>query len=149
MRLRYTRYTAGPIFGASTPMCFGRSGGKEKPPRKWKYLRFNCSSRICLGRGYPISTYIRSVTTHLYITEQYELVEASYMIVRALQHFAILDTLDVDQSPGPKWQTNMILAHLDGVHVRLHSPTNCNAFRELLYRTSAAVYATLFLCRGR
>ena len=51
------------------------------------------------------------------------------MIVR-LQHFDILDTLDVDQSSGPKLQTDMMLAHLDGVHVRLHSSTNCDALIE-------------------
>jgi hypothetical protein len=56
-------------------------------------------------------------------TEQYALIEASYTIIRLLQEFDILENAEEDQFAEPRLQANLVLAHRDGIHVRLYSST--------------------------
>ncbi|KAL4867624.1 hypothetical protein BDV12DRAFT_171037 [Aspergillus spectabilis] len=66
---------------------------------KWQYLPFNGGPRMCLG-------------------QQYALTEASYTMVKLMQRFSKLENGD----PGaevPIIQSNLTLAHGDGVKVRL------------------------------
>lgn len=56
-------------------------------------------------------------------TEQYALVEASYTTARLVQEFDVLENANLGQSLEPSLQANLVLAHRDGVHVRLYCST--------------------------
>ncbi|TVY45706.1 Cytochrome P450 [Lachnellula occidentalis] len=74
----------------------------ESTPKFWTYLPFNGGPRICLGQQYALS-------------------EASYAIVRLLQHFVSLQP--ADQNIGdPDKHAALTMAHARGVFVKV-SPT--------------------------
>lgn len=105
----------------------------ENPPRGWEYLPFNGGPRICLGREYPVLLamvfifYSSVVTDSVCVcAEQYALVEASYAIARLLQEFDVLENGQVDASTEPQLQTNLVLSHRDGVHVKLYRSAEDN-----------------------
>ncbi|KAJ0422640.1 cytochrome P450 [Aspergillus carlsbadensis] len=73
---------------------------EENAKRGWEYLPFNGGPRICLG-------------------QQYALAEASYTMVKLLQRFKTIENGD----PGmkePVIQSNLTMAHGDGVNIRLY-----------------------------
>jgi len=75
---------------------------EENQKHGWDYLPFNGGPRICLG-------------------QQYALTEASYTVVRLLQHFDTLENADPDSRTQPVLQANLTLSHDHGVLVKLYS----------------------------
>ena len=53
--------------------------------------------------------------------EQYALTEASYTVVRLLQHFDTLDNADPHPREEPVKQSNLTMMHDAGVPVKLYS----------------------------
>ena len=53
--------------------------------------------------------------------EQYALTEASYTVVRLLQHFDTLDNADPHPREEPVKQSNLTMMHDSGVPVKLYS----------------------------
>ncbi|OXV08236.1 hypothetical protein Egran_04001 [Elaphomyces granulatus] len=83
---------------------------EDDAKKGWGYLPFNGGPRICLG-------------------QQYALAEASYMLVRLLQQFDILENAQPEMIlPRPK--TNLTLSHKEGVQVRLWSSSFSQSLRE-------------------
>ncbi|KAB8211981.1 cytochrome P450 [Aspergillus parasiticus] len=66
----------------------------------WEYLPFNGGPRICLG-------------------QQYALTEASYTLVRLMQHFDALENAD-PLLVKPIIENNLTMSHGQGVKVRVH-----------------------------
>ncbi|KAH8691466.1 putative cytochrome P450 alkane hydroxylase [Talaromyces proteolyticus] len=75
---------------------------EENAKHGWDYLPFNGGPRICLG-------------------QQYALTEASYTIVRLMQHFDTLKNADPDTRKEPVLLSNLTLSHDQGVLVNLFS----------------------------
>ncbi|KAJ5715398.1 uncharacterized protein N7483_012579 [Penicillium malachiteum] len=75
---------------------------EENAKHGWDYLPFNGGPRICLG-------------------QQYALTEASYTIIRLMQHFDTLDNADHNGREEPVKLSNLTMMHDEGVAVRLYS----------------------------
>ncbi|KAJ5152740.1 uncharacterized protein N7482_009218 [Penicillium canariense] len=75
---------------------------EENAKHGWEYLPFNGGPRICLG-------------------QQYALTEASYTVVRLMQHFDTLENADPDPRQEPIKQSNLTMMHDHGVPVKLYS----------------------------
>ncbi|BDD63877.1 hypothetical protein MAP00_008734 [Monascus purpureus] len=77
---------------------------EENAKHGWEYLPFNGGPRICLG-------------------QQYALTEASYALVRLLQHFDTVENGDdvLGDNEDPILEANLTLSHVRGVWVRLYS----------------------------
>jgi cytochrome P450 len=75
---------------------------EENAKHGWEYLPFNGGPRICLG-------------------QQYALTEASYTVVRLLQHFDYLESADPDPRLEPIKQSNLTMMHDHGVPVKLYA----------------------------
>ncbi|KAJ5594619.1 uncharacterized protein N7459_000827 [Penicillium hispanicum] len=75
---------------------------EENAKHGWEYLPFNGGPRICLG-------------------QQYALTEASYTVVRLIQHFDSLENADPHPRQEPIKQSNLTMMHDVGVPVRLYS----------------------------
>ncbi|KAF9884392.1 Protein kinase alk2 [Aspergillus nanangensis] len=73
---------------------------EENGRRGWDYLPFNGGPRICLG-------------------QQYALTEASYTLVRLIQHFDRLENAD-PTLVQPAIQSNLTMSHDAGVNIRLY-----------------------------
>ncbi|KAJ5240282.1 hypothetical protein N7468_004901 [Penicillium chermesinum] len=75
---------------------------EENGKHGWEYLPFNGGPRICLG-------------------QQYALTEASYTVVRLMQHFDTLENADPNPRQEPIKNSNLTMMHDSGVAVRLYS----------------------------
>ncbi|PYI24336.1 cytochrome P450 [Aspergillus japonicus CBS 114.51] len=73
---------------------------EENAIRGWDFLPFNGGPRICLG-------------------QQYALTEASYTLVRLLQHFDRIENA-APAVEEPRIMSNLTLSHLHGVDIRLY-----------------------------
>ncbi|RAL13708.1 cytochrome P450 [Aspergillus homomorphus CBS 101889] len=73
---------------------------EENASRGWEFLPFNGGPRICLG-------------------QQYALTEASYTLVRLLQHFDRIENA-APTMEEPRIQFNLTMSHLHGVDIRLY-----------------------------
>ncbi|KAJ9218941.1 hypothetical protein DTO207G8_9094 [Paecilomyces variotii] len=74
---------------------------EENGKHGWEYLPFNGGPRICLG-------------------QQYALTEASYTIVKLMQHFDTVENADLDLEQ-PVLVSNLTMSHDRGVNVRLYN----------------------------
>ncbi|CAG8078392.1 unnamed protein product [Penicillium olsonii] len=75
---------------------------EENAKHGWEYLPFNGGPRICLG-------------------QQYALNEASYTVVRLMQHFDTLENADPHPRTEPIKLSNLTMSHELGVPIRLYS----------------------------
>ncbi|KAJ5726825.1 Cytochrome P450 E-class CYP52 [Penicillium malachiteum] len=75
---------------------------EENAKHGWEYLPFNGGPRICLG-------------------QQYALTEASYTVIRLMQHFDTLENADLNIREEPVKLSNLTMMHDEGVSVRLYS----------------------------
>ncbi|KAJ5131111.1 uncharacterized protein N7515_007150 [Penicillium bovifimosum] len=75
---------------------------EENAKHGWEYLPFNGGPRICLG-------------------QQYALTEASYTVVRLMQHFDTLENADPHPRSEPIKLSTLTMSHDLGVPVRLYS----------------------------
>ncbi|KAJ6153483.1 hypothetical protein N7497_007802 [Penicillium chrysogenum] len=75
---------------------------EENAKHGWEYLPFNGGPRICLG-------------------QQYALTEASYTVVRLMQHFDTLENADPHPRQEPIKLSNLTMSHDLGVPIRLYS----------------------------
>ncbi|KAJ9490202.1 hypothetical protein VN97_g3076 [Penicillium thymicola] len=75
---------------------------EENAKHGWEYLPFNGGPRICLG-------------------QQYALTEASYTVVRLMQHFDTLENADTHPRQEPIKLSNLTMSHYFGVPIRLYS----------------------------
>ncbi|KAJ5886174.1 uncharacterized protein N7473_008848 [Penicillium subrubescens] len=75
---------------------------EENAKHGWEYLPFNGGPRICLG-------------------QQYALTEASYTVVRLMQHFDCLENADPDTRLEPIKNSNLTMMHDHGVPVKLYA----------------------------
>ncbi|KAL4902735.1 hypothetical protein BDW74DRAFT_157474 [Aspergillus multicolor] len=73
---------------------------EENAKRGWEYLPFNGGPRICLG-------------------QQYALTEASYTIVRLMQHFLRIENGEPSREQ-PLIRANLTMSHGEGVKIRLY-----------------------------
>ncbi|KAG2416578.1 cytochrome P450 52A12 [Aspergillus terreus] len=89
-----------PDFYGPDPNEFRPERWEENGRRGWDYLPFNGGPRICLG-------------------QQYALTEASYTLVKLLQHFDTLENADPTLL-RPVIQSNLTMSHETGVNVRLY-----------------------------
>lgn len=92
---------------------------EENAKHGWEYLPFNGGPRICLGRKYRMSFIHLPILT--FCVEQYALTEASYTVVRILQHFDTLESADPRSDHEPVKNSNLTMMHDSGVAVRLFS----------------------------
>jgi hypothetical protein len=85
----------------------------------WGYLPFNGGPRVCIGRKYhPLVAKISS--THVF-TEEFALLESSYLIIRLLQEFSEFDYDPAKQMPAvgqEKQDVTLVLSSGDGCWVR-------------------------------
>lgn len=93
---------------------------EENAKHGWEYLPFNGGPRICLGRELLLSHRNREVETDQ-TTEQYALTEASYTVVRLMQHFDTLENADPHPRQEPIKQSNLTMMHDLGVPVKLYA----------------------------
>ncbi|KAJ5691960.1 hypothetical protein N7462_001383 [Penicillium macrosclerotiorum] len=89
------------LWGKDAP-SFRPERWEENAKHGWEYLPFNGGPRICLG-------------------QQYALTEASYTVVRLMQHFDSLENADPDPREEPIKQSNLTMMHDHGVPVKLYS----------------------------
>ncbi|KAJ5819598.1 hypothetical protein N7474_005189 [Penicillium riverlandense] len=75
---------------------------EENAKHGWEYLPFNGGPRICLG-------------------QQYALTEASYTVVRLMQHFDSLENADPHPRQEPIKLSNLTMMHDLGVPVKLYA----------------------------
>ncbi|CAG8393327.1 unnamed protein product [Penicillium salamii] len=75
---------------------------EENPRHGWEYLPFNGGPRICIG-------------------QQYALTEASYTVVRLMQHFDTLENADPHPRQEPIKMSNLTMSHDLGVPIRMYS----------------------------
>ncbi|KAJ5774892.1 hypothetical protein N7457_009788 [Penicillium paradoxum] len=75
---------------------------EENAKHGWEYLPFNGGPRICLG-------------------QQYALAEASYTVVRLMQHFDTLENADPHPRHEPIKLSTVTMSHDLGVAIRLYS----------------------------
>ncbi|CAL5866688.1 uncharacterized protein PFLUO_LOCUS898 [Penicillium psychrofluorescens] len=75
---------------------------EENAKHGWEYLPFNGGPRICLG-------------------QQYALTEASYTVVRLMQHFDSIENADPHPRQEPIKQSNLTMMHDLGVPVKLYA----------------------------
>ncbi|KAJ5110578.1 hypothetical protein N7532_001113 [Penicillium argentinense] len=75
---------------------------EENAKHGWEYLPFNGGPRICLG-------------------QQYALTEASYTVVRLMQHFDTVENADPHPLQEPIKNSNLTMMHDRGVPVKLYS----------------------------
>ncbi|KNG89322.1 cytochrome P450 52A12 [Aspergillus nomiae NRRL 13137] len=84
----------------------------------WEYLPFNGGPRICLGR--KLDAYFQGLDHKIDTsTEQYALTEASYTLVRLMQHFDAVENAD-PLLVEPVIENNLTMSHGRGVKVRMH-----------------------------
>ncbi|OXV09428.1 hypothetical protein Egran_02809 [Elaphomyces granulatus] len=83
---------------------------EEGVKKGWNYLPFNGGPRTCLG-------------------QQYALAESSYVLVRLLQQFDILENVQPEITL-PRYKAYLVLSHKDGVQVRLWSSSFSRSLRE-------------------
>lgn len=102
---------------------------EENAKRGWEYLPFNGGPRICLGRTFPLFLYplfpearspwfIEQITN--LPSEQYALTEASFTIVKLMQHFDTVENAD----PGlqkPVLLSNLTMSHDKGVWIKFYN----------------------------
>lgn len=103
---------------------------EENAKHGWEYLPFNGGPRICLGRKLftlprlsvlergEFSTVMTKTDSSI---EQYALTEASYTVVRLMQHFDCLESADPDPRLEPIKQSNLTMMHDHGVPVKLYA----------------------------
>ncbi|KAJ5376140.1 hypothetical protein N7509_013026 [Penicillium cosmopolitanum] len=75
---------------------------EENAKHGWEYLPFNGGPRICLG-------------------QQYALTEASYTVVRLMQHFDTVENADPSPRQEPIKNSNLTMMHDRGVPVKLYA----------------------------
>jgi hypothetical protein len=96
---------------------------EENAKHGWEYLPFNGGPRICLGRKLCLSTELNITRNDslIYHVEQYALTEASYTVVRLMQHFDTLENADPHPRQEPVKLSNLTMSHDLGVPIRLYS----------------------------
>ena len=94
---------------------------EENGKHGWEYLPFNGGPRICLGRKYFQYDFDNAEDKLNVILEQYALTEASYTVVRLMQHFDTLENADPHPREEPIKLSNLTMMHDAGVPVRIYS----------------------------
>ncbi|KAL3462710.1 cytochrome P450 [Aspergillus heterothallicus] len=95
----YAMHRRKDLWGADAEV-FRPERWEENAKRGWEYLPFNGGARICLG-------------------QQYALTEASYTMVKLLMRYKTVENAD-PWMKAPIIQSNLTMAHGDGVNIRLY-----------------------------
>lgn len=114
----YTMHRRKDIFGADAD-AFRPSRWNELSLKEigWGYLPFNGGPRVCPGRKSPSSD-MELHWIQLTVTEDFALLEASYVVIRLLQCFSHIKPADNSQS-NEKQIVTLVLANAHGCKVVL------------------------------
>ncbi|KAJ5179372.1 hypothetical protein N7492_002582 [Penicillium capsulatum] len=110
-----------PDFWGNDARSFRPERWEENGKHGWEYLPFNGGPRICLGRKWFHFFHSLGAKQSNAEPEQYALTEASYTVVRLMQHFDTLENADPHPRQEPVKQSNLTMMHDTGVPVRLYA----------------------------